>query len=100
LLVGAAVRTADAIDRVQGREQDEHRGGDEPSHLSIMLRFWTTVEVPMIAAHSAVQRRRTIERNPGLDSPCLADKGVQRYVSAEVHVGRAIDLAHAAGAER
>jgi hypothetical protein len=54
----------------------------------------------MIAAHSAAQRRRTIEGNPGLDSPCLADKNVQHYVSAEVHVGRAIDLAHAAGAER
>jgi hypothetical protein len=36
LLVGAAVRTADAIERVQGREQDEHRGGDEPSHALIM----------------------------------------------------------------
>ena len=39
LLVGAAVRTADAIERVQGREQDEHRGGDEPSHTLIMHRF-------------------------------------------------------------
>ena len=36
LLVGAAVRTADAIDRVQGREQNEHHGGDEPSHTLIM----------------------------------------------------------------
>jgi len=36
LLVGAAVRTADAIERVQGREQDEHRSGDEPSHTLIM----------------------------------------------------------------
>lgn len=43
LLVGAAVRTADAIERVQGREQDEHRGGDEPSHALIMRRFWTAV---------------------------------------------------------
>jgi len=36
LLVGAAVGTADAIDRVQGREQDQHRGGDESSHPLIM----------------------------------------------------------------
>ena len=36
LLVGAAVRTADAIDRVQGREEDQHRGDDESSHPVIM----------------------------------------------------------------
>ena len=39
LLVGAAVGAADAIDRVQGREQDQHRGGQEPSHALIMRWF-------------------------------------------------------------
>jgi hypothetical protein len=39
LLVGAAVRTADAIDRVQGREEDQHRGDDESSHALIMHRL-------------------------------------------------------------
>ncbi len=39
MLEGAAVRAADAIDRVQGREQDQHRGGQEPSHELIMRWF-------------------------------------------------------------
>jgi hypothetical protein len=47
LLVGAAVRTADAIDRVQGREQDQHRGDDEPSHALIMPRFGTLLVLPL-----------------------------------------------------
>ena len=39
LLVGAAVRTADAIDRVQGREQHHDRGGHQPSHRLIIPRL-------------------------------------------------------------
>jgi hypothetical protein len=35
--VTAAVRTADAIDRVQGREQHYDRGGYQPSHRLIIL---------------------------------------------------------------
>jgi hypothetical protein len=37
--VSAAVRTADAIDRVQGREQRYERGGHQPSHKLIILCF-------------------------------------------------------------
>jgi hypothetical protein len=37
--VGAAVGAADAIDRVEGREQGQYRGGQEPSHALIMRRF-------------------------------------------------------------
>jgi hypothetical protein len=41
LLVSAAVRTPDSIDRVQGREQGEHRGGHKPSHGLIISRGYT-----------------------------------------------------------
>ena len=38
-LVGAAIRAADAIDRVQGRKQDHNHGGHKPSHALIMVCF-------------------------------------------------------------
>ena len=38
-LVGAAIRAADAIDRVQRRKQGQEHGGHEPSHALIMVCF-------------------------------------------------------------
>jgi hypothetical protein len=38
-LVGAAIRAADAIDRVQGREHDQYRHRQEPSHELIIVCF-------------------------------------------------------------
>jgi hypothetical protein len=60
-LVRAAVRAADAIDRVQRREQDQDRGGQEPSHELIILWFDSVpaVEHPR-AVVRLVQRLATI----------------------------------------
>jgi hypothetical protein len=38
-LMGAAIRAADAIDRVQRRKQGQEHGGHEPSHALIMVCF-------------------------------------------------------------
>ena len=38
-LVRAAIRAADPVDRVQGREHDEYRHCQEPAHDSIMACF-------------------------------------------------------------
>jgi hypothetical protein len=34
--VRAAVRTADAVDRIHGRENDQHQDGGKPAHPSII----------------------------------------------------------------
>ena len=47
-LVRAAVRAADAVDRVQGREHDQYRHCQEPSHDSIMACFPPVLAVEAI----------------------------------------------------
>jgi hypothetical protein len=74
LLVCAAVRATDAVDRVQGREQDDYQDGGEPTHL------------PIIGAAAA---RVTIRR-------CLRD--AVRISSARWTARRASSLACAARA--
>ena len=59
-LVGTAIRAADPVDRVQGREHDKYHGCQDPSHDSIM-----PASEPHRAGTRQQPQRRLSQNEPG-----------------------------------
>ena len=74
-LVSAAIRAADAIDRVQGREHDQYRHCQEPSHDLIIACFppVRAVEAIFMIPRSWLHAKDDDARSPHRPAECAPE---------------------------